>query len=343
MLFRRALPFVVFAAALSLLAGAGGAQGPKTFVKTKANDPESCAVLWKAIGRPAYVNAAGRENMPVCHSFYFVSHNIKTKTPDWVIERMNKRTGTGKFKRPGENFSPEARVPDEGNPRGGDYANSGFALGHMAPSEDFNISCKAMRESFSYANAVPQVGPRFNSSIWRRLEEEVRETAQARGTLYVITGPIPRDGAGNAPTITAAEGGCGKAVPLDGTSKKLVCKEHNKSGGTCTEGVTVPVALFKIVYEPAKKRAYAFALANKDHPSKTGEEVFEYLDDHRVTVATITRLTGIEFLPDVPERPDIVNKCATERFWARDPATPAPKEKKVVEINCPPVKQSKKK
>jgi hypothetical protein len=113
-LLRRALPLVVFAAALSLLAGAGGAQGTKTFVKNKANEPKTCATLWKAVGQPTYVSEAGREHMPVCHSLYFVSHNIKAKTPDWVIERMNKRTGTGKFKRPGEDFSPEERVPATG-------------------------------------------------------------------------------------------------------------------------------------------------------------------------------------------------------------------------------------
>lgn len=336
MLPRRALPLVVFAAALSLLAGDGGAQGTKAFKEGKANTAATCATVWKEIGQPRYLGSGTRNTTLVCHTRYFVSHNNAARTPDWVIERLTKAQVSGHFNRPLTGFVRESAIPAQGNPRSADYAKSDFALGHMAPSEDFNESCKLMRETFSYANAVPQVGPAFNGSIWAQLEGEVRDVARERGPIYVITGPVPRAGAGNR-TIRRADNDCGNEIVLNPSPPPVICKERNlKKSGACAAGVgvAVPAGVFKIVYDPGRKTVYAYVLPNRDHDS--GNDALKYLDGFRVTVAALTSLTGIEFLTDLPavDRANIVNKCSGDRLWAAPVQRPKTKD-----VDCPKLKK----
>jgi endonuclease G len=53
-------------------------------------------------------------------------------------------------------------------------------------------SRQAMSESFLLSNMSPQEGS-FNRGIWKRLEEQVREWAIEKDSIYVISGPVFRD------------------------------------------------------------------------------------------------------------------------------------------------------
>lgn len=257
----------------------------------------------------------------VCRTRYVLSHDNTAKTADWVLERLRKRELTNRFNRPQQSFLQDARVPPRGRAKNGDYTNtrSKFARGHMAPSEDFNSKKKWMIESFVYSNAVPQVGDKFNGAIWGQFEKEVRNAAQSRGEIYVITGPVRRAGGSRTRTVTTADNDCGREIMLQGPEEAVVCDANNKDASQiCDGGVSVPIALYKIIYDPQQRRAYAFILPNRDHPSQIGDAVRPYIEQFRTTVAVVQRETGLSFFGDFPDerRNLLVQKCGTDTLWA---------------------------
>jgi endonuclease G len=70
-----------------------------------------------------------------------------------------------------------------------DYRGSGFDRGHLAPAGDMKWDLAAMSESFLLSNMSPQ-NPSFNRGIWRKLEQQVRDWAVDKDSLYVVTGPV---------------------------------------------------------------------------------------------------------------------------------------------------------
>lgn len=276
----------------------------------------NCSAIWKGVGLPAYAGAAAGKTA-VCHDRYVTSNDSASKTPDWVVELLTKAKLTNKFSRPPVDFSPDPCVPDIGSPDPDDYAKTAdkFAKGHMAPSEDFNNSIVNMRDTFYFSNAVPQIGTKFNGSVWKTLETEVRNATVARGTLYVMTGPVRGHGTERTISIAKADNACGGAIELDAVKTAIVCKAVNmKQATTCSTGVAVPVALYKIAYDPKANAAYAFVLPNRAHPAGQGRN---YLQEWRVNVGVIEKLTGLKFFPDMSpaKRASLVDKCEPSTLW----------------------------
>jgi len=292
----------------------------RAFAKAECNpqdrDPNTCAAIWQAIGLPDG-SSAGKTR--VCHDRFVLSHDNASKTPDWVIENLTKAKLTNKFKRPKNiSFSGDLCVPANGQPDPGDYRKTPekFEIGHMAPSDDFNNSDVNMRDTFVFSNAVPQAGDTFNAAIWRSLETEVRKAAVARKAIYVVTGPIRGDGTTRKINIAKADNACGGAIELETFPTKFVCKARN-TGQTqaCTGGVVVPVALYKVVYDPQAKAAYAFVMGNHNYPPKLGRT---FMEQSRVNVGVIEKLTGLKFFTALPaaDRPRLVDKCEPTQLWA---------------------------
>ena len=318
--FEQSLRVVTVIVALALPAAA---ETDAQFKLTDKNKKESCPDLWTGIGVPVYGKSAKRDATLVCHTRFVVMHNNATRSPDWVVERLKKSELTNKFNRPKQGFVQEKGVRPSARAKDDDYTNTKaeLARGHMAPSEDFNNDFEDMKESFVLSNAVPQVGEKFNGAIWGQLEEEVREAAIARGELFVITGPVRALGKKRSRTISKAMNACGSAIVLDGPAQARVCDANNKKPTLpCnTAGVVVPVGVYKIVYDPATETAYAFAMPNRDHPSKKGDDVRPYLDTFRVSVSALQSVTNVQFLPALPakKRSAILRKCAPDSLWPK--------------------------
>ena len=311
---------------LTTIAGNAWAK-PKAECNPQDKDTATCSAIWKGIGLPAYTGTAS-DKTTVCHDRYVLSHDNASKTPDWVVELLTKAKLTNKFPRPTIDFSSDPCIPDNGSPDPGDYAKTAdkFEIGHMAPSEDFNNSDVNMRDTFVFSNAVPQAGDTFNAAIWRSLELEVRKAVVARQTLYVITGPVRGDGTTRKINIAKADNACGGAIELETFKTKMVCKAVNKKQATsCTGGVVVPVALYKIAYDPQKNAAYAFVMGNHNYPKGLGHP---FLEESRVNVGVIEKLTGLKFFTALPadKRASLVDKCEPMQLWAEP--MPKPKKKK---------------
>ena len=233
------------------------------FRETEANDPQTCRDLWKDVGLPRYAREGDRDTLIVCHQRYVLSYNNDNKTPDWVFEQLSPDQITGTNTRPKpEPFGPETNVPPDKAAGLADYKKSGFDRGHQAPSEDFKKRLEWMKESFFLSNMVPQQGRGFNQHIWKQLEELTRGVVRRRGTMYIMTGPVNRDENGKVPTISKEFNKCGNEIRLASTdNRKEICQAKNSDpSAKCDAGVTVPVGMFKIMYDPRGQRVNAYLL-----------------------------------------------------------------------------------
>ncbi|MEE8295790.1 MAG: DNA/RNA non-specific endonuclease [Sphingomonadales bacterium] len=180
----------------------------------------------------------------LCSMRFALSYNHFTKTPFWVVERLQAKNLLGTANRKFSNFKSDPRLEKESQARLADYRGSGYDRGHMAPAGDLKSSQIAMDESFYLTNIAPQVGVGFNRGIWRQLEEKVRGWVLERGELYIITGPVYYD-----------------YSPVIGEGR-----------------VVVPDAFFKIIYDPRTFEALTFLLPNQAF-SKTSLKKFQITID----------------------------------------------------------------
>jgi DNA/RNA endonuclease G (NUC1) len=296
-----ALLALAWSFALALPAHADVCEGDTEFQPGPANNFNTCKKLWEPIGTPAYASD-DIDATPVCHEAYVLSHNNVNKTPDWVLERLNKSQFAGGQDRPKTKFQPEEFVCKAARALDNQYTNSTMDRGHQAPSADFSSNLELMKESFTLSNAVPQQGVGFNRHIWKEFEDLVRKLANDRGEIFVITGPINRSADEDELTIAADSNPCRNEIKLEGPKgRSAICGKDKK----CPEGegVVVPVALYKIIYDAKNRRANAYILPNIDHRKlDKSKDPLEYLKTFRVTVRTVEQYTGLQFLRAIPKR-----------------------------------------
>lgn len=200
--------------------------------------------------QPPVVKEGGRD---LCFDSFAVLYSPNTKKPIYAVERLNKRRLEADRPERTNNFYEEARLRSMERATLGDYKNSGYDRGHNAPAADMPNDT-AMAQSFSLANMMPQA-PENNRGVWAKdVERATRKFAmRARGDVYVYTGSV-----GNAGSI-----GDGHVV--------------------------VPQYLYKLVYDEAGRRAWAFWVPNTNDARVDG--VISYQE--------LMKRTGYDFKLDV--------------------------------------------
>ena len=221
------------------------------------SDPlTQCRSMYEGVGVPKY---HGSRNFTIlCRDGYLLSHNNERKVPDWVLESLVPERFQGSGDRDRSQFAPDPNLPQGQRAELTDYAGSGYDRGHMAPAADMKYSQAVMDQSFYLSNMAPQVGIGFNRHIWARLEDQVRIWTERRGKLVVITGPI---------------------FGADRIGQN---------------GVALPTHFYKIVYEPARRRAIALMLPNE---KIRGNDLRPFV----ISIDDIEEFTGLDFLPDLPD------------------------------------------
>ena len=200
------------------------------FLPQVGGDFRQCSQLFAGGRVPVFRAGSPPKARPLCYDAFAVLHSGATKTPLYVAERINKSdlldaAGETRAKR----FFADARLPQAERAALDDYKNSGYSRGHMAPAANMG-NPKAMAQSFSLANMVPQ-DPRNNSGAWAGIEKATRKyVMRAEGDVYVITGPV-----------------------FDGSGQSIGAGR-----------VRVPRYLFKLVYDPQSQRAWAHWLENHE-------------------------------------------------------------------------------
>ena len=117
-----------------------------------------------------------------------LGYNEQYEQASWVVYVITREeVESGQVDRT-DNFRPDTSI-STGSAELKDYRGSGFDRGHLAPAGDMKWDRTAMSESFLMSNMSPQE-PSFNRGIWKRLEEQVRNWAIEKDSLFVITGPV---------------------------------------------------------------------------------------------------------------------------------------------------------
>ncbi|GHV69504.1 endonuclease [Bacteroidia bacterium] len=200
-----------------------------------------------------------RKEQLIEHLGFTVSYNEDWKIPNWVAYELTKEEVEGVTPR-GKHFIPDLAVKGA-TATTDDYKHTGWDRGHMAPAADMKWSEQAMRESFYLSNICPQ-NHNLNGGDWKTLEERVRAWATAKGSVYVVCGPI-----------------VSKQPPTIGQNK-----------------VAIPNAFFKVLLrnENGNWTAVAFLFANK-----SGHKP---LSTYMLTVQEIQAKADIDFFPALPDK-----------------------------------------
>jgi len=163
----------------------------------------------------------------LCFTGFAVLHNGQTKTPVFVVERLNRKLlAQAQGMQRTDKFYAEARLPGAERAALDDYKGSGYSRGHMAPAGDM-YSKETMAQSFSLANMVPQDQTQ-NAGSWSRIEQDTRKyVMRAAGDVYVYTGPY-----------------------------------YSGKPATIGAGVAVPSHVYKVVYDATTGRSWVHWQAN---------------------------------------------------------------------------------
>jgi endonuclease G len=190
---------------------------------------------------------------------YSLKYIEQYELPAWVAYILQSDQIGGGEERENE-FMPDP-VIRTGTATTSDYTKSGFDRGHLAPAADFKNSYQVMKETFYMSNICPQE-PQFNRGIWLDLEKMVRVWAVKYDKVYVVTGPVLKEG-----------------LTTIGRVNKIA----------------VPEQFYKVVLyvKPPYVKGIAFLMENK--PSEAPLSRFV------VSIDQVERLTGIDFFPRLPD------------------------------------------
>lgn len=210
-------------------------EAPVNFYKKSqlAQSFDSCKEIFPN-GRPVNFGLFdSRFNLTaLCSNQFAVLYSKTTKTPLLVVERMSRQSASeaGGEKRT-DNFYADPRLKRSERAELDDYRHNWMKAdrGHMFPAGDA-VDQESMNQSFALSNMTPQSAD-LNRGAWAELERQIRKYAKRQSdTVYVYTGALF---SGNIRTIGKGQ-------------------------------VWIPSHYYKVVYEPAKKKAWAHLYENKD-------------------------------------------------------------------------------
>ncbi len=229
-----------------------------------------------AIGKPKGHKELIREG-------YVVGYDPQLKIPLWVQYRLTKqRSEDNTFPRT-DAFDEDAAIPPQARATLDDYEGSGYARGHMAPAEDMRWSESAEAESNLLTNIAPQVGPTFNGSVWKTIENRVRGWVKDRNDLTIICGPV-----------FEARDAQVEITRQPDTNRQMV---YNIIGGN---DVAVASAFFKIVIDMRdmeNPNVLGFLVTHFETETPAERDIETYL----TSIDDIELATGLDFLTNLPE------------------------------------------
>lgn len=190
----------------------------------------------------------------------------------WVAYPLNSWTiGSGSRT---DEWAYDPAVPKQYQPRlNKGFSGGSYDRGHQIPSAD-RLEYNANVQTFYFTNMTPQLGSRFNQSIWANLENKVRSIAKSADTLYVVTGCV-------------VKGSTKKAYDNDGVA------------------VTVPTAYFKALLRYQKSGGttgvggYSAAAYYLEHKSYSQSNVD---DSMLMSIDELEKVTGMDFFVNLPSK-----------------------------------------
>lgn len=160
--------------------------------------------------------------------------------------------------------------------------------GHQIPSAD-RLTYNANVQTFYGTNMTPQIGEKFNQSIWANLETMVRSWANQSDTLYVVTG-----------CVTAGS----KNYALDNVGKK----------------VTVPTAYYKALLRYKKDatigtKGYVACAVWLDHKEYSSQAI---TSSYVMSIDALEEKLGIDLFVNLS---GVIGESDAAAVEAEDPKT----------------------
>jgi DNA/RNA endonuclease G (NUC1) len=208
---------------------------------------------------------------------YVIDFDTDLRVPIWTAEQVDAARLDSTVART-DCFRPDPRLSPAVSSVLADYARSGHDRGHLAPFANQRYSVVAGNNSFILTNMAPQLGA-FNSGIWGRLEDRVRDWAVLHPGLHVLSGSVfDRDGDGRRDPDSAA-------------------RRLTTNGG---RRVGIPTHFFKVIAfagPSGEVETIAFLLPHDPTRPRGAAAINAYLTGHITDIATIERLTGLDLFP----------------------------------------------
>jgi len=224
---------------------------------------------------------------------YALEFNPVSKTALWVTEHLVGTDLNAQAAR-APDFRDDPMLPADVRNTTNDFTN-GYAPGHLASTDDYVADPVKMSWTYYLSTVVPQhPGSR---DIWARLEQNVRAWAQAKGQLYVISGPIYNGG--------QAAAWIGGPPPPKGPVRARYSVPNPRDAHKGKMGV--PTHLYKVIFDPATRQAVAFIIPNQAVP-------VAQLPYYAVSVQQVEAATHLTFLPNLPNRAQVVG-TVTPTAW----------------------------
>ena len=201
---------------------------------------------------------------------YVTSYNRETRCPNWVAWRLTGEHTDGPYNRKGVPYYDDdgiaigiGRVTEE--TQKGDYfadmeceeprqslydwsTEYNMSHGHMCPAGDNRWDKEAMNQSFLLTNMCPQ-DRKLNGGWWQKLEDKCRSWARRYGEVWIVAGPIFREGV------------------------------HRRLGD-----IMIPEAFFKVVLcMKGEPRAIGFVYENTSESQSMAEQACTVDDIERIT------------------------------------------------------------
>jgi len=217
-------------------------------------------------------------NQKIRHQYYSISYSTEHKNAEWVAyelrgNRLDLATAVER-----ENFVSDPQT--EAEVSANDFVNSGYDRGHLVPAFDMNFNQTAMREACYLTNVSPQA-PGFNRGIWKKLEGTVRKWAKENKRLYVVTGPILRHKAADAPRLKDSK-----------------------------DNPTIPRGFYKVIldYDNPQKKGIGFLFKNKD--------IDQPLENFVVSIDRVEAYTNLDFFPQLtPQEQEVLETTVNPAEW----------------------------
>jgi len=204
---------------------------------------------------------------------YALSYNYKTRGPNWVSWHLGAED-LGTTERTNK-FVADPDLPRSWRIDADAYKGSGYDRGHQCPSGDRTATREDNLPTFFMSNMLPQA-PDLNRGPWEKLESYCRDLVRRDGDeLYITAG-----GGGSLGVIPKRPGPVRIGLNVPGVCWKVV--------------VALPQGDGDLARVSGETRVVAVSLPND------GSVHGQRWADYRVSVDQVERITGYDFLGNVP-------------------------------------------
>lgn len=207
---------------------------------------------------PYGIPQTSKQLVNICRTGYLIGYDQTAKIPNWVSYDLTESKVLGCQARSASFFTDETiGAPYRSVP--GDYAKTGYDIGHMANASDMAWSQDTETESFLMTNMTPQK-PSVNRGIWKSIETAVRTWAISRDhTLIIVSGSV-----------------------------------YTAKSKTIKDGVVVPDAIYKIVFDTQTRTYLAFLVSQTKIPNSLQAAQVSIADIEKAANVRIGVLTGMD-------------------------------------------------